>query len=238
MEEAVKRKTGIDRREVMYIDAIDAYLKAGTAKKKERAEKLAGDFEAIALAYPDDLEAKAFLALQLYLNKSAGVPIQSYLAADALMLEIFAKEPLHSAHHFRIHLWDAKKAENALTSAARCGQGSPSIAHMWHMPGHIYSRVKRYEDAAWQQEASARVDHAHMMRDRVLPDQIHNFAHNNEWLIRNLINVGRVDDAIDLAKNMTELPRHPKYNSLKRGSSAYGRARLFQRSAASSAGRR
>jgi peroxiredoxin len=226
--EAVKRKANLDRREVMYIDAIDAYIKAGSSKKKERAEKLAADYEAIALAYPNDLEAKAFLALQLYLNKSAGVPIQSYLAADALMLEIFAKEPLHPAHHFRIHLWDAKKAENALTSAAACGQGSPSIAHMWHMPGHIYSRVKRYEDACWQQEASARVDHAHMMRDRVLPDQIHNFAHNNEWLIRNLINVGRVDDAIDLAKNMIEMPRHPKYNSLKRGSSMYGRTRLFQ----------
>jgi peroxiredoxin len=154
--------------------------------------------------------------------------VQSNLAADALMLEIFEHEPLHSAHHFRIHLWDAKKAENALTSAASCGQGSPGIAHMWHMPGHIYSRVKRYEDACWQQEASARVDHAHMMRDRVLPDQIHNFAHNNEWLIRNLINVGRVDDGIDLAKNMIELPRHPKYNTLKRGSSMYGRQRLVQ----------
>ena len=31
-----------------------------------------------------------------------------------------------------------------------------------------------------------------MMRDRVLPDQIHNFAHNNEWLIRDLIFVGRL----------------------------------------------
>ena len=64
------------------------------------------------------------------------------------------------------------------------------------MPGHIYSKRKRYHDAAWHQEASARVDHAHMMRDRVLPDQIHNFAHNNEWLCRNLITVGRVHDAV------------------------------------------
>jgi len=99
---------------------------------------------------------------------------------------------------------------------------------MWHMPGHTYSRLKRYHDAVWQQEASARVDHAHMMRDRVLPDQIHNFAHNNEWLIRNLIHIGRAQDAIDLAKNMIDLPRHPKYNTLKkRGSANYGRMRLI-----------
>tara|TARA_R110002095_G_scaffold138770_1_gene120624 strand:- start:225 stop:1790 length:1566 start_codon:yes stop_codon:yes gene_type:complete len=100
---------------------------------------------------------------------------------------------------------------------------------MWHMPGHIYSRLNRYQDAVWQQEASARVDHAHMMRDSVMPDEIHNYAHNNEWLIRNLIFIGRVHDAIALAKNMIELPQHPKYNTLKkRGSAKYGRMRLLQ----------
>ena len=68
-----------------------------------------------------------------------------------------------------------------------------------------------------------------MMRDRVMPDQIHNFAHNNEWLIRNLIHIGRAGNAIDLAKNMTELPQHPKYNTLsKRGSAYYGRLRLLE----------
>ncbi|MDB5293869.1 MAG: bcp 5 [Phycisphaerales bacterium] len=87
---------------------------------------------------------------------------------------------------------------------------APGIAHMWHMPGHVYSDLQRYEDAAWQQEASARVDHAYMMRDRVMPYQIHNYAHNNESCIRDLTYVGRVHDAIALAKNMIELPRNPK----------------------------
>src|SRR5690606_16606790 len=85
-------------------------------------------------------------------------------------------------------------------------------------------------DAVWQQEASARVDHEHMMRYGVLPDQIHNFAHNNEWLIRNLIYLGKIGDAIDLATNMIELPRHPKYNVLTKSgcSASYGRTRLFE----------
>lgn len=67
-----------------------------------------------------------------------------------------------------------------------------------------------------------------MMRDRVMPDQIHNFAHNNEWFIRNLNHVGRVRDAVDLAKNMISLPRHPKYNSLDRGSSSFGRGSSWE----------
>ncbi len=181
------------------------------------------------LEFPDDIEAKALLAGQLWANERNDLPILGHVAINALLQQVFDANSMHPAHHYRIHLWDRKKADQALRSSALCGPSSPGIAHMWHMPGHIYSKLNRYHDAVWQQEASARVDHAHMMRDRVMPDQIHNFAHNNEWLIRNLIKIGRVADAVSLAKNMIELPRHPKYNTLKRsGSSKYGRDRLFQ----------
>lgn len=226
IKEAVKRKAKASEREQLYIDLLNTYITYDKKKRSERNQRFTRSLEDLILKFPNDLEAKAFLALHLYKTRSSST---SYFAVNALMQEIFAVEPMHPTHHFRIHLWDYRHPETALSSAAVCGQTSPSIAHMWHMPGHIYSRLKRYDDACFQQEASARVDHAHMMRDRVLPDQIHNFAHNNEWFIRNLIHVGRVHDAVDLAKNMTELPRHPRYNTLsKRGSAYYGRARLFQ----------
>jgi peroxiredoxin len=228
--EAMSRKEGATDRERKYIEALHAYLEAGRSKKQERAEAYTSALEKILYEYPDDVEAKALLALQLWQNRSAGLKIQSYLAADALMQQIFDVNPLHPAHHFCIHLWDYERPEKALASSAACGPSLPGIAHMWHMPGHIYSRLKRYPDAVWQQEASARVDHAHMMRYGVLPDQIHNFAHNNEWLIRNLIYLGRIGDALDLAQNMIELPRHPKYNVLTKSgcSSSFGRTRLFE----------
>ena len=75
------------------------------------------------------------------------------------------------------------------------------------MPGHTYSKLHRYADAAWQQEAAARVDHSSMISSRILPEQIHNYAHNNDWLVKNLVYIGRAQDAVDLAKNMIELPR-------------------------------
>ena len=226
--EAVQRKKEASKREAMYIDALDNYYKAKRGGSS-RAQSYTSALESIVLEYPDDIEAKAFLGLQLWLNRSDGLQITSYMAADALIGQVLDVEPLHPCHHYRIHLWDSKKPTMALESAALCGQSAPGIAHMWHMPGHIYSKLKRYDDAAWQQEASARVDHAHMMHDQVLPDQIHNFAHNNEWLIRNLINLGRVSDATDLARNMVELPQHPNYNTLNsRGSAYYGRTRLFE----------
>jgi peroxiredoxin len=42
-----------------------------------------------------------------------------------------------------------------------------------------------------------------------------------------MIFVGRSREAVELAKNMCELPRHPKYNTLSKGSANYGRLRLL-----------
>lgn len=227
--EAVARKDRATRREQLWIEAWNKYYQAGSKQDKERRRRLVRDLETIVHEFPDELEAKAFLAVQIWLNSSRGWPIASHEAVDSLIERIFQVEPMHPAHHYRIHLWDNEKAARALASAALCGQSSPAIAHMWHMPGHIFSKLQRYNDAVWQQEASGRVDHAHMIRDRIMPDQIHNYAHNQEWLIRNLNHVGRVHDAVELAKNLVELPRHPRFNTLaKRGSAQFGRTRLFE----------
>jgi cyanophycinase len=223
--EAVQRRDKASERERAYIDAVHKFL-TGENKKREREQQYVSALAKLVEKYPDDLEAKAFWGYALY--KYRTTVKKSYNEVDSVLDEVIEKQPLHPVHHYRIHLWDYKNAQRALDSAAKCGLGSPSVAHMWHMCGHIFSRLKRYGDAAWFQEASARVDHRHMMHDQMLPDEIHNFAHNNEWLIRNLMNVGRVNDAVDLAKNMIELPRHPKYNTLSnRKSTSYGRERLF-----------
>ena len=60
--------------------------------------------------------------------------------------------------------------------------------------------------------ASARVDHAKQAQFRVIPDTIHNYAHNNEWLIRNWHYVGKVNDAILMSKGLIDNPQHPKLN--------------------------
>ncbi|MFV0442797.1 MAG: redoxin domain-containing protein [Planctomycetaceae bacterium] len=228
--EAMKIKDKVTPRETLYIEALNAFHNAEKKgdEDKKRRQAFVKAYENILHQFPDDIEAKAFLCLQLYDNRGKGIPISSYFAVNALLNEVLAVNPLHPCHHYVIHLWDYEKPERALKSAAACGPAAPAIAHMWHMPGHIYSRLKRYQDAVWQQEASARVDHAHIMRTGLMPDQIHNFAHNNEWLIRNLIFIGRAQDALNLAMNMIDMPRHPKFNTLKKGSANFGRTRLVQ----------
>ena len=195
-----------------------------------RRKQWIADTEKLIYEFPDDTEAKALLVNQLWLNTRKGIPPVSRQANQALLDQVFAANPMHPAHHYRIHLWDKKgTAYRVVDSAIQSGQSAPRIAHMWHMGGHTFDKLTRYADSAWQQEASARVDHAQMMRDQIMPFMIHNYAHNNEWLVRSLCRIGRVDDAIDLAMNMVELPRHPEKNHLQRRgrSAAYGRDRLI-----------
>ena len=229
LKPAEKYLGGVSPREQRYISALLGFYRDEKKDEKERRKEYQKALQQIVKDFPDDLEAKALLAVRMWQDSSDGVPYGDKKNVDTLLDQILQANPLHPANHYRIHLWDeGARATNALLSAAHCGASAAGIAHMWHMSGHTYSALKRYSDAAWQQEASARVDHAYMMGNYVLPDQIHNFAHNNEWLIRDLNNIGAVRRAVDLAKNMIELPRHPKYNTLSRGSSNYGYQRLLE----------
>ena len=252
--QAVQRAAKLPEYEKLWVDSLAAYyqiddalrteLQSGDAErikkaketitgKTERDEKqlhrtLVRGYETILAAFPDDIEAKAFLAVQVWRNSDVGIEISSHSAVDALLDRVFAKAPMHPTHHYRIHLWNGEKDERALRSAALIGDSAPAIAHEWHMSGHIYYKLNRNAEAAWQQEASGRVDHAFMMRDRVMPFEIHNYGHNQEWLCRSLCHIGRAREALDLAKNMAELPRHPEKNKLEdhEAIAGYGRDRI------------
>jgi peroxiredoxin len=202
------------------------------AQKEKLERQLLKDLGTIVYEFPADIEAKAFLAVQIWraYDWGNGIEIVSHTAVDALLDQVFAVAPQHPAHHYRIHLWDREKSERALRSAAANGDSAPGIAHQWHMSGHVYDKLHRHAEAAWQQEAASRVDHAQMQRDHVMPFLIHNYAHNQEWLARSLSYVGAADAALAVAKNLAELPRHPKWNRVEEGDeiAGYARARLVQ----------
>ena len=228
LREAQKRAATakLTPRERLYLDAMAALYKNGADDKQRRQEHLKG-YETIVQDHPADLDARAWLAMLAW-QSSARDGIGSRQAVDTLIEEVLRVEPMHpGAHHYRIHLWDGVKPERALASAALYGKAAPGIAHAWHMPGHTYTGLKRYADAAYQQEASARVDHAAMARDRIMPFEIHNYAHNNQWLCTSLSHVGRARDAIAVARNLVEEPRDPRKNGPNDGGSCQreGRAR-------------
>jgi peroxiredoxin len=200
--DARKHKAGLTDREKMYIDSFgkEDGLKAVIAK------------------YPDDIEAKAFEVWRVHHKSEQQKIFQSeFEYAVNLAHQVLSVEPMHPIHHALIHIAASTSTESrALDSAALCGATSPSIGHMWHMPAHIYFPLLMYPEAAWQLEASIRTEHARMIHDRVIPDQVHLYAHNNEWLVRTLLHLGRANDARRTARHMIDLPRHPRYNLIER----------------------
>jgi peroxiredoxin len=230
IKKAVELKAKASKREQAWIGALDGFYADEKKEKKTRQLDFIKATEDIVSDFPDDLEAKAFLAWAIWHAKEDSVPMVSRETVDALVRQVFAKEPMHPAHHYIIHLWDDSRPARAVTSAAQCGQAAPGIAHMWHMPGHTFSKVNRLDDAEWQQEAATRVDHAYMIRTQILPDQIHNYAHNTEWLIRTLNQIGQPRKALTLAENLVEIPRHPSFNTIDKGgkSAGFGRTRLLE----------
>ncbi len=223
LKEARKHVEGLSSRERLYLNAADAFVKEEADEKaRKRAFILA--LETIVQEYPDDLDAKAWLAMAAWQSYQEG---SSRQAIESLIEAVERAAPQHpGAHHYRIHLWDGAKPALAERSAGLYASTAPGIAHAWHMPGHTFSALHRYADAAYQQEGSARVDHAAMAADRVMPFEIHNYAHNNQWLATTLSHLGRVRDAVAVARNLVEQPRDPKKNSKSDGGSAQRSGRL------------
>jgi len=242
IKEADARKETVTAREKDWIGALHGFYKDLKRDEKDRRRDYTRALEKMVAEEDGDVEAKAFLAFHIWDSHYKGLSISSAQAVESLLKEIFAVQPMHPAHHYRIHLWDGEpdsSAGRAVASAARSGQSSPGIAHQWHMAGHTFNKLKRYPDMAWQQEASVRVDNTQLMMDRLMPDQIHNYAHNSEWLVQTYNYVGQVGRALELAKNMVEMPRHPKFNTLDKqtngvaygeanGTAAQGRRRMLE----------
>ncbi len=241
IKEADQRKASVTEREKLWIAALHDFHKDPKRDQKDRRRDYTRALENIIYLHPDDVEAKALLVFHLWDSGYKGWPIGSAQAVESILKEIFVAQPMHPAHHYRIHLWDGEKDESAIRavpSASRSGQTSPGVAHQWHMAGHTFNRLKRYPDMAWQQEASVRVDNSQLMQDRLMPDQIHNYAHNSEWLVQTYNYIGQVGRGLELAKNMIEMPRHPAFNTLDKqtngipyeesGTAMQGRRRLME----------
>jgi hypothetical protein len=145
IKQAAKRRDKASPREQQWLDAWVAYLDDNKKDEKVRRNAIVKALEEYLYAFPDEIEAKAFLVFQLWDNQQHDVPLPSRLAVDALAQQVLAKAPMHpGVHHYLIHLWNQKDGDKrAVASAERCGPSAPGIAHMWHMSGHTYSELKK-----------------------------------------------------------------------------------------------
>lgn len=98
--EAVEKKDKATEREQMYISALNKYLTDDKEEKNRRKDYIKA-LEKIIRKFPEDIEAKAMLAVHLWQSSRHGVPINSHQAIESLIADVFRTQPMHSAHHFR-----------------------------------------------------------------------------------------------------------------------------------------
>ena len=220
IREAVKREGHVTERERLYIDALAADLLPDPLH--EKPDRSAGKkiLETLCVKYPDDMEARALLALETMGDSRYG--------AELMIREILAKQPDHpGAHHYRIHNWDYHEPEQALASAKRYGEIVPGIGHALHMPGHIYSIVGMWNEAAISMDAATRREKQYMQERLTFPFNNWNYGHNLNYLTYIQEQLGMADRAMFGARQLIDAPKDPQGNDdAQRSTHSYGIAAL------------
>lgn len=208
LSEASRRKNKCSPRERLYIEAWEASFTgdAFTLDGKERARILSKRLQQLALKYPDDIEAKALFAL-FSINPSHA------LSTELVIQQVLAKEPDHpGAHHYRIHNWDAAVPEQGLPSCIRYGLVAPNVGHADHMPGHNYTKMGLWHEAARSMDTATRVELRYMNQQLALPFETWNFAHNRNYLCYIQEQLGMAEAALQGARDLLAAPRDPEGN--------------------------
>jgi tetratricopeptide (TPR) repeat protein len=206
---AVRLKPRVSKHEQLYIDATsagnDAVLAAGPDDDPDTAKETA-IWRQIVKQYPDDLQAKLFLAGMLrdgYDDK--GEPKKKQKEQIALIQEVLKAAPSDSAaNHYWIHAVEASPhPEQALKSASLLASLAPASGHMVHMPGHIYYRVGDYAQAEhWFAESTA-VEEKYQREQHVAVDDDWNYVHNLMYAIANLMEEGKFQQATALSAKLS-----------------------------------
>lgn len=203
LKEAMARRDKATPRERMFIEAWDAAF--GETRSGQIATKLAD----IVKAFPDDIEAKAYAALFSIGRVNAA-------ENDKMLQEVLKVNPDHpGAHHYRIHNWDFPDPNKGLDSCARYGQVATSVGHAMHMPGHIYSKVGMWHEAARAMDSATRVELKYMNARMALPFEAWNFSHNRNYLSYIQEQLGMADAAIRGARDLIAAPMDPKYDNFE-----------------------
>jgi peroxiredoxin/tetratricopeptide (TPR) repeat protein len=152
------------------------------------------------------MEARALLAL--------GMMGRDRYGAELMIREILAKQPDHpGAHHYRIHNWDYNEPEAALVSARRYGDIAPAIGHALHMPGHIFSIVGMWNEAAISMDAATRREKEYMQQRMTFPFNNWNYGHNRNYLSYIQEQMGMEKAAIFGARQLIDAPIDPISNA-------------------------
>ena len=221
-DEAIKRAKELaakaSKPEKLYIAAVEARYQGERATVQNNgflgaSEPYKKALRMIVSSYPDDLEAKLFLALALMSGyERDGAPKPGTAEAIKLLQVALAKDPKHlAAHHYMIHATESgKRAIDGAPSADVYGSLAPKVGHAVHMPGHTYVHIDRWDDAAKAFERSAEVDRAYIRDNKETTDHAAGpYGHNLHFLATVYGYQGRYRDAVRAGQELLDATKTP-----------------------------
>jgi tetratricopeptide (TPR) repeat protein len=201
-------------REKLYIGAADAQeaaiREAGTAGSP-KFDKQVEIMRRLVKENPADTNARMLLAEAVSEGyDEQGEPKKGKKEALALLQSVLVEQPQNSvANHLWIHAVEASPhPEQALKSAEILGSLAPASGHMVHMPGHIFYRTGDYARAQVCFDASTATDERYMREQKVAVDDDWNYVHNLMYSIANLLETGRLQQAIEVSGKLVHARGH------------------------------
>jgi tetratricopeptide (TPR) repeat protein len=225
----------VSEREQLYIEAVEARYKGERTTIQNNgflgaSSAYQNAMRKLVAFYPDDLEAKLFLALALMSGyERDGSPRPGTVESIALLQLVLAKSPNHlAAHHYMIHATESgKRPQDGVPSADVYGALAPKVGHAVHMPGHTYVHVDRWDDAAKAFEASAEVDRAYIRDNKEDTDHAAGpYGHNVHFLAMVYGYQGRYRDAIRVSQELLDATKAP--NEMKSRTALEGRISMLR----------
>ncbi|MBP6821502.1 MAG: tetratricopeptide repeat protein [Acidobacteria bacterium] len=208
----------VSERERFYIAAVEARYKGErTTIQNNGFLGASSDYQnamrKVVAFYPDDLEAKLFLALALMSGfERDGSPRPGTVEAISMLQLVLAKSPNHlAAHHYMIHATESgKRPQDGVPAADIYGTLAPKVGHAVHMPGHTYVHVDRWDSAAKAFEDSAEVDRAYIHDNKEETDHAAGpYGHNVHFLSLVYGYQGRYRDAVRVSQELLDATKAP-----------------------------
>jgi peroxiredoxin/cytochrome c-type biogenesis protein CcmH/NrfG len=213
LREAARLKGKASDRERMLVEAwVERHSEdpTDTLNEEQKNKRFIRRMDEICWKYPDDMEVLSLYAL-------TNLWTDNRLGTHYLLQKIIDRDKMHpGAHHYRIHEWIGPEADRAIDSSFVYGDIAPGIGHAQHMPGHIFSNVGMWREAAIAMDKATRVEAAYMRDRMVFPFNTWNWAHNRNYLSYIQEQLGMYDAAIIGARQLLAVPFDPKYNPEKR----------------------
>jgi tetratricopeptide (TPR) repeat protein len=206
------------KREGLYIEAVAVRYQGERASVQNNAflgasEPYRRAMRKIASSFPDDPEAKLFLALALISGyERNGTPKPGTVESIRLLQDVLAKDANHlAAHHYMIHVTESgKRAIDGAPSADIYGTLAPKVGHAVHMPGHTYVHIDRWDDAAAAFERSADIDRAYIRDNNETTDHAAGpYGHNVHFLSMVYGYQGRYRDAVRVSQELIAATNAP-----------------------------